>query len=226
MKDDSVRAPNFVPIPDRQDKARSHDGWCMREFLIIAHEATTDPSFSLADLPGSAGRLDVLCRCVTAGLLRSHGIRDDTIVTVVIRDRLTIQFTGSSIRHLQPDERSTAARFRDAFTAAADAVGHVAVDVAPGITVSRLDLDTTLAECANRGTVILLAEDGDPVWEWTPPDHPIFVLSDHHSFTAEEREQLASVSAETISLGPVALHADQAITIAHHVLDIDGDQMT
>jgi tRNA (pseudouridine54-N1)-methyltransferase len=47
----------------------------MRQFVVVGHDAPTTDDFSLDDLPG-AGRLDVLCRCITAALLLSHGIRD------------------------------------------------------------------------------------------------------------------------------------------------------
>ncbi len=49
----------------------------MRQFVIIGHDAPTTPEFSLDDLAGAAGRLDVLCRCVTSAFLLRHAIRED-----------------------------------------------------------------------------------------------------------------------------------------------------
>ena len=34
----------------------------MRIFVVVGHKATTQPSFSLEDIPGTSGRLDILCR--------------------------------------------------------------------------------------------------------------------------------------------------------------------
>ncbi|MEM3391660.1 MAG: tRNA (pseudouridine(54)-N(1))-methyltransferase TrmY, partial [Archaeoglobaceae archaeon] len=50
----------------------------MRSFLIIGNEAVTEP-FNLNDIPG-AGRMDILCRCVSQALFLSHSIRKDVEV--------------------------------------------------------------------------------------------------------------------------------------------------
>ena len=51
-----------------------------RNFIIIGHRAHTEADWKLDDLCGGAGRLDVLVRCVTASLWKSHGIRRNTDV--------------------------------------------------------------------------------------------------------------------------------------------------
>ena len=48
------------------------------------------------------------------------------------------------------------------------------------------------------------------------------MLSDHREFTDAEAQLLAERADERLSLGPRALHADQAITVAHNYLDTDG----
>jgi tRNA (pseudouridine54-N1)-methyltransferase len=85
----------------------------MRQFLIVGHDAPTTPDFSLKDLPG-AGRLDVLCRYVTAAFVLSHDIRTDVRVRLVLDDTVTVRFEGSDLRRLNPDERSPAALVRTA----------------------------------------------------------------------------------------------------------------
>ena len=49
----------------------------MTLFAVVGHRARTDGGFSLNDLPGSGGRMDVLCRCVNAALFLSHDLRRD-----------------------------------------------------------------------------------------------------------------------------------------------------
>lgn len=56
----------------------------MRIFVVVGHKATTQPSFSLEDIPGTSGRLDILCRSVTAAFVLSHGIRKDVLVYLVL----------------------------------------------------------------------------------------------------------------------------------------------
>lgn len=192
----------------------------MRRFVILGHDAVTTPDFSLSDLPGSAGRLDVLCRCVTSGLLQSHGIRDNTVVQTLLQDEIAIEFAGETIHRLNPDERSTGARFRDALETAKTAVGPIPIDVSPGISVARKDLASVLDEVEQ--SLVLLDPEGAPLQTLDPTGSHTFVLSDHHSFTDAERTLLTSRGAKPISLGPVPLHADQAITVVHNYLDTDG----
>ncbi|ELY52086.1 tRNA (pseudouridine(54)-N(1))-methyltransferase TrmY [Natronococcus jeotgali] len=194
----------------------------MRQFVLIGHEVPTDPSFSLDDLAGGAGRLDALCRSVTAAFVTSHGIREDVRVHLVARDEFTITFDGSELRRLNPDERSTAALIRKALEHREEAIGAMPAEPSPGVELYRRGFEATLEAVADEGTVVQLHEDGDPVGETDPLEDPIFVLSDHREFTPEETELLGSAADRRLRLGPELLHADQAITVAHHWLDTDG----
>jgi tRNA (pseudouridine54-N1)-methyltransferase len=189
----------------------------MRRFVIRAHAASVEASIGLDDLPGS-GRIDVLARCVTSGLLLSHDIREDARVELVV-DKYTITFDGERIRDLHPDERSTAARIRDALAAHEAAIGHEPVAVSPGVELVRKDFETTLRDAAREGALATLAADGDPIEEWYPPDTVTFVLSDHQPFSDAERATLADESDRTLRLGPRAIHAADAIAVTHNVLD-------
>ena len=192
----------------------------MRRFVVLGHEAPLDGGFSLDDLPGGAGRLDVLCRCVTSALLTSHGVREDATVSLVLRDELTVRFEGSEVRRLNPDERSTAARIRDALDAKDGAIGAMEAEPSPGVSVGRRGFEATLDRLG--GTVVELHEAGDPVVDLDPPADPTFVLSDHREFTERERAVLADRADARVTLGPERLHADQAITVAHNYLDTAG----
>ena len=191
----------------------------MRQFVLCAHEAPLDADFSLDDLAG-AGRVDLLCRCLNAAFLTSHGLREDVEVFLVVRDAATIRLEGASLRHLHPDERSTAAHLRNALAARAEAVGHMEAESAPGIHVSKRGLADVLPELS--GPLIQLHEAGSPVVDLAPPPSPTFVLSDHREFTDEEAATLDEHVDERVTLGPEAVHADHAITIAQNYLDTDG----
>jgi len=193
----------------------------MRQFLVLAHEAPTTPDFSLDDLPGE-GRLDLLARCVTSALLRSHGIREESRLYLLLGGEYALRVEGSEVQGLNPDERSTAARIRSALERREDAIGHEEVETSPGIYLSRRDLATVIEAVARDSTVILLQEDGGPISELAPPSNPAFVLSDHREFSDEEDEVLANYVNTRASLGPTAIHADQAISVAHNYLDTRG----
>jgi len=192
-----------------------------RRFVVVGHDAPTHAEFSLDDLPG-AGRLDVLCRCVTSAFLLSHDIREDVQVTLVLGDEYTISFEGGSLRRLNPDERSTAALIRNALADRAEAVGHVSVETSPGVSLDRRNFEHVLADLPDGGTVVQLDADGRPAVEVDPPAEPVFLLSDHREFTATESETIDGVADERVSLGPRRLHGHQAITVAHNWLDTDG----
>ena len=192
----------------------------MRTFVILAHDAPLTPNFPLDDLPGAAGRLDVLCRCVTSGLLQSHGIRTDTKIIVILQDELILSFSGDELRNLHPDERSTAARFRDALEDARNAVGAMAVESSPGVTIRRGGVADVLETAPTL--IAQLHPDGDPIQSLGVPDPSTFILSDHHPFSQEDIHRIQPFVTNRCSLGPVAIHADHAITIAHNYLDTAG----
>jgi len=192
-----------------------------RQFVVVGHDAPTEPGFSLDDLPG-AGRLDLLCRCVTATFLLSHDIRSEVRVRLVLGDEYTVRFEGPELQGLNPDERSTAALVRTALEQRREAVGHVPVETSPGVFLTRRGFEGALAAAAEEGTVVGLHEAGVPCVERTPPADPVFVLSDHRDFTDAEQARLEEVASVRVSLSPRRLHADQAVTVAHNWLDTGG----
>ncbi|MFB6135509.1 MAG: tRNA (pseudouridine(54)-N(1))-methyltransferase TrmY [Halobacteriaceae archaeon] len=194
----------------------------MRQFVVLGHDAPTTPDFSLDDLAGGAGRLDVLCRCVNSALFLSHGIREDVRVLLVLGDELTVRFEGSDLRYASPDERNLAALIRGALEERTEAVGHLEAESSPGVHVSKRGFEPALDRVAREGTVVELHEDGDPVTDLDPPEDPAFVLSDHHDFAAREADLLAETADERVTLGPERLHADHAVTVAHNYLDTGG----
>ena len=75
-----------------------------RNFVIIGHRAHTEADWKLDDLCGGAGRLDVLVRCVTASLWKSHGIRRNTDVWLLLKGPpnapITVHFSGQKIPYI------------------------------------------------------------------------------------------------------------------------------
>jgi len=194
----------------------------MRQFLLVGHRVPTAPDFSLDALPSKAGRLDILARAVSAAFVLSHDIRENVRVHLVLGDEVTVTFDGASLRNLNPDERSTAALIRTALEHREEAIGHVAAESSPGVSIARTGFETTLADAAADSTVVHLHEDGDPIVDIDPPSDPLFVLSDHRDFTDDERALLDRHADRRVSLSPHAIHADHAVTVAHNYLDTDG----
>ena len=193
----------------------------MRQFIVLGHDAPTTAEFPLDDLSG-AGRLDILCRCVGAAVFLSHGIREHVRMHLVVSDEYTIRFDSDTLRRLYPDERTIAARIRDALDQRADAIGHMPAEVSPGMELYRLGFEATLDDVAGDGPVVQLHAEGTPLSAASPPSDPIFVLSDHTDFTDREAKLLAEHAEQRLRVGPDTLHADQTITVAHNWLDTAG----
>ena len=196
----------------------------MRQFVLIGHDVPTTPDFSLDDLAGGAGRLDALCRSITAAFVTSHGIREDVRVHLIAQDELTITFDGSELQRLNPDERSTAALVRKALEHRDEAIGALPAEPSPGVELYRRGFADTLEEIADDGPIVQLHEDGEAVVDMGAERlaDAVFVLSDHRDFTDAEADVLEESADQRLRLGPQLLHADQAITVAHHYLDTDG----
>ena len=193
----------------------------MRNFVIVGHKATTNPNFSLEDIPGTSGRLDILCRSVTAAFVISHGIRKDVCVYLVLLGGdvpKTIRLQGETLRHLNPDERTTAALLKKAL--AVPATQEWAMSTS-GIFVRTGGLAQVL-EDLKAARLIYLREDGADIRDLVPgalAGDAAFILGDHTGMTPEEEEMISEAGAEVVSLGPTSLHADHCIVLINWFLD-------
>jgi len=185
----------------------------MTSFAIVGHLARTDGVFSLNDLPGSGGRMDVLCRCVNASLFLSHDMRRDTDCYLILFGEpvapKTIRFSGTAVRSLSPDERSAAALIKKALELP---VGSEFREAAAGVSVRKGGLERLIPEQVSG---VLDEKGGDIRSAETLPD--AFILSDHLNFTDDEESLLRHCP--RYSVGPACLHADHTITVVHNELD-------
>jgi tRNA (pseudouridine54-N1)-methyltransferase len=194
----------------------------MRNFVIVGHKATTNPNFSLEDIPGTSGRLDILCRCVTAAFVISHGIRKDVCVYLVLLGgdvSKTIRLQGETLRHLNPDERTTAALLKKALAVPATLEWAMSTS---GIFVRTGGLAQVLDDL-KAARLIYLREDGADIRDLVPgalAEDAAFILGDHTGMTPEEETMISGAGAEVVSLGPTSLHADHCIVLINWFLDI------
>lgn len=194
----------------------------MRRFLVLGHTAASGPGFSLKDLSGSGGRLDILARCMGAAFLRSHGLRTDVeLYTLHLGPPAApkaVRFRASELKHLNPDERTSAMLLEKALSA--PTTGPVWAASTPGVHVARMPLAELLD--AIPAPVVVLREDGADVASAPLPSDALFVLGDHLGFTPEEDAELEKRAVARVSLGPVSLQADQCVVVLHNHLDRRG----
>lgn len=194
----------------------------MRRFLVIGHQAASGPGFSLKDLAGTSGRLDILARCMGAAFLTSHGLRPDVaLYTLHLGPPAApkaVRMESRHLRHLNPDERTSAMLLEKAL--GAPTTGPVWAPSTPGVSVARVDLAELLDGAG--APLVMLHEEGADIAHADLPEGALFVLGDHLGFTPEEEAALASRAIARVSLGPVSLQADQCIVVLHNHLDRRG----
>ncbi|HON81900.1 MAG TPA: tRNA (pseudouridine(54)-N(1))-methyltransferase TrmY [Methanoregulaceae archaeon] len=179
----------------------------MKRICVIGHHAPSSSDFSVNDLAGGAGRLDILCRCLGSAFFLSHGIRRDIEVFLVLlgppRPPVTIRFSGAEIRSFNPDERSTGSLIKKALSIPR---GDTFRESGPGVAVRKGGLAKLLTE----HPFAVLNENGADIRQTAMLPGNV-ILSDHLNLTAEEEEMVSGCPA--YSVGPLSLHANAAITL-------------
>jgi tRNA (pseudouridine54-N1)-methyltransferase len=198
----------------------------IRRFVVIGQKAIASPDFSLLDIAGTSGRIDILLRCMRSALLVSHGLRRDTVVYLVLcggeHAPRVLRVDGRHIRFVRPDERQLAILVQKALARVPPgSPPNEFVEVRPGLAVASGGLDAVLGDLAPAPAApYVLEENALDVREaaFAASDVVVFV-GDHNGFDEPTRARLASLGATAIGVGPVSLHADDAITVVCNELD-------
>ena len=192
----------------------------MIRFVIIGHRAYATGDFKLDDIAGGAGRLDILVRCVNSAFFLSHSIRTDVELFLVLQGGSdapkTVRFSGKEIRYLNPDERSTASLIRNALL---KKLGSEEIRSSPGVYVSRRSFSDVIGQLKEVSSIVYLKENGTDIRAFDIPADPTFVLGDDRDLTQEEESLVTACVPSEVCLGPISLHADHCIIVAHNELD-------
>jgi len=179
----------------------------------------------LNDLASAGGRMDVLIRALMAGLMTSHGLRENTVVVLHLLGGpgppRRIKFDGSTLKGLHADERSIAGTIGKVIATPLPPIGHWQ-PITAGITHSGGGLELTLREWKDSPTVVLdantprLWNEGAqlPLESKPSPKEFNFVLSDDQPLETIQEENVVFRS-----LGEQWLQGHMAIGIVHFLLD-------
>ena len=206
-----------------------------RRFVIVGQTATASPKFSLVDIAGTSGRLDILLRCLRSALLVSHGLRRDTVVYLVLLGGelapRVLKVDGRHVRFVRPDERMLAILVQKALARSSpDAEPNVFVEIRPGLAVARGGVEAVLADLGSdagsdsggsRALAAYVLEENARDLRDGPlaSDDAVVFVGDHRGFDEATRARLAELGAEPIGVGPISIHADDAITIVCNEMD-------
>ena len=187
----------------------------MKQFILYASKAVTSPDFSLNDLPGSGGRMDLVARCICNALWISHDLRRDSCIHVVAcgspNPPVVISFYGDRLRDVSPDERNIAAWIKKALAKKRKN---------PGIIMRKLSFQQLVEELASDGNFFyILHEQGRDISEVKLKVDSVFVLGDHIGLPEKEEKFVAQFEHDKLSLGTTSYLASQCITVLHYVLD-------
>lgn len=189
----------------------------MRRYFVVGHRASTSPSFSLDDLAGAAGRMDILLSAANAALLTAHGIRREAEAALLLlgppEPPRLIRLQGWALRNYQPDLRSNAAILRNALAHGS----RVEREVSPGVVASKATFEEALDRLGP--SFVLLKEGGQDIRGCALPPDATFVLSDNQDLADSEEQAVTARGALVVGLGPVALHTDHAIALVQNELD-------
>lgn len=196
----------------------------MRGFLVVGNRASTG-DFNINDLPGSAGRMDILCRCIAQALFLSHGIRRDVEVYLLLlgepKPPKSIRISGSEVRYMAPDERNIAGLLRKALKIESKSWKRSS----PGVYISSKTFRELLEELSGKYTIVYLKEDGVDVREVIHIlKNPLFVIGDHLGLSDKMERELSEYGKYRISLSRKSLQADQCVLIANYELDRVEDE--
>jgi tRNA (pseudouridine54-N1)-methyltransferase len=196
----------------------------MRCFVVVGQNATATGDFLLQDIPGTSGRLDIGLRCVRAALLLSHGVRRDAVVYLVLRGGprapRVLRISGARAHFIRPDERSLAVLARKVLAYDVGGAAREFVEVRAGVAVANGDLDRVIAD-VGAATLYVLEESGPDLRGAVGlEDAPsAFILGDHLGLDEATRARLGEVGARPLGVGPLSVHAEDAIAIALNELD-------
>jgi len=198
-----------------------------RSFVVVGQKASASDEFLLDDLPGTSGRIDVLVRCLRATLLSSHGLRRDSIAYLVLlggpRAPRVVRVDGATAQFIRPDERALGGMVKKVLATHDDDDREGFVLVKPGVAVARGGIEAVLADVVG-GALFVLDEGAEDIRTTTidPASDVVFIVGDHIGLRADIRAQLDAEGARAVSLGPVSVHADDAVAIAMNELDRRG----
>lgn len=197
-----------------------------REFVLLALKANTDGSFNLENLP-SAGRIDLVCRCVSNALFISNAMRKNTIIHACLngfpssQSPKIVSFYGNSLRGMEWDELSIARFLQKALIAGRNLKLGEEKEVTPGLKVSKKAFETLIQEKAKKEEkkIFYLSEKGEDIRNKKFEGNEVFVVGDFVGFPKNTEKLLKRIGAEKIKVSPLTIMASHCIILVNNELD-------
>lgn len=188
-----------------------------RIFIVKSSTATTSPNFSLRNIAGTSGRLDVICRSIINAFLVNGSIRREIEFYGVLEGPpnppKTIFISGSELSYLPRDE-----------VAMAKIVKHLlsGASASPGFHLLKIGFKKLVSNFKSRDfKLTYLHEKGSYIrdFNFDLNEEYCFILGGHLGLDLPSELFLFSLNIPCISLGSVKYLTSQCITIVNEFLD-------
>jgi len=193
----------------------------MREFIMYSRKGVTSSDFTLKDLPGSGGRMDLNARCVISALWLSRDLRRDSRMVFSLNGPsdppLAMAFDGKELQRVTPDERNIGLWIKKVLERR-DEVDGDWKEVHDGIYLSEKSFQELIKDRQDRNLYVL-HESGEDIRSTDIKEDPVFILGDHIGLPRKEEGFVERFGAEKISLGPESYFSTQSIVLVHNELD-------
>lgn len=201
----------------------------MREFLVRARKAPTDPDRFLK-LVGREPFVEHLAQIFLHGLFVSQGHRSDTVLHLAMEGARDfpklISIDGSRLGSLAGlHETALLGVLADALSEGARLGKEETKDLANGIRIAAISFEHFLKQKVGKQKagqdipMFLLDPKGQDIQSHPIPAASLFVLTDHIPMPKKSFNTLDRLGVRRLSLGPTTLHASQCITLIHNQLD-------
>ncbi len=192
----------------------------MREFIVYSEKGATSSNFSIKDLPGSGGRMDLIARCVISALWLSKDIRRNSRIIFSLngppQEPVALEFDGSALERVTPDERNIAIWIKKSF--GRKEIEKKWKEVHKGIRISKRKFEDIIKDKKDK-KLYILNEDGDDIRNVEIDGDPVFILGDHIGLPNKKLKFVQDHNGEKISLGPKSYFTTHSITLTHNELD-------
>lgn len=188
---------------------------------MYSRKGVTSSDFTLKDLPGSGGRMDLNARCVISALWLSRDLRRDSRMVFSLNGPsdppLAMAFDGKELERVTPDERNIGLWIKKVLERR-DEVDGDWKEVHDGIYLSEKSFQELIKDRQDRNLYVLHESGGD-IRSTDIKEDPVFILGDHIGLPRNEEGFVERFGSEKISLGPESYFSTQSIVLVHNELD-------
>lgn len=190
----------------------------MRTFILRAQKAWTT-EFNINDLP-NAGRIDLVCRCVSNALFLSNSLRRDTVIHVVFEGPKlppkVISFNGKDLKNFYFDERNIAKLILKSLKKGKKLKLNETINVHPGIKISKKSFEQLVKE--QKGQLFYLTKKGVAVEKVKFEKDVVFIFGDYTGIP-KKTDKFLEKHAKKLKLSNKMLFASHCVILAHNALD-------